>query len=260
MDGSDERAADERVPAERARPGHERRPAEQTYKHLRRDVRELQERLSQGAEAVAATENGVAATHLTLAERALREGRLEDARQLLDEAAAALWAVEHERRRADRWPMGATPGDSDVASAERARIAAGRALEDAARRRERAARLRHQAAVSREQAAQQRDEVAAERDQGAMARAVAAEEREAQQARWADLASAPAAGGRSGADEQQRAIDVEVGASYRAWAEDDRIRSSTSAAFSASSPSSRADWSRAIVCCALPREPFAWSH
>ena len=105
MDGSDERAADEGVPGERARPGHEGLSAEQTYEHLRRDVRQLQEQLSRGAEAVAATENRVAATHLTLAEGALREGRLDDARQLLSEAAAALWAVEHERRRADRWAV-----------------------------------------------------------------------------------------------------------------------------------------------------------
>src|SRR4051812_36056214 len=40
----------------------------------------------------------------------------------------------------------------------------------------------------------------------------------------------------------------------------DRIRSSTSAAFSACSTSSRADWSKAIVCCLLPREPLAWSR
>ena len=40
----------------------------------------------------------------------------------------------------------------------------------------------------------------------------------------------------------------------------ERTRSSTSAAFSAWSTSSRADWSRAIVCCVLPREPLAWSR
>jgi hypothetical protein len=33
-----------------------------------------------------------------------------------------------------------------------------------------------------------------------------------------------------------------------------------SAAFNASRTSSRADWSRAIVCCVLRREPLAWSR
>jgi len=231
MDGSDERAADEGTPGERARPGYERRHAEQASARVRQDVRRLLERLRQGAEAVAATENGVAATHLTLAERALREGRLEDARQLLSEAAAALRGVEHERRRADRWPEVTTPEDTDVASAERRRIAAARARDDAARRRDQAARLRDEAALHREQAAQQRDEVAAERDQRAVERAVAAEHREAaaderraEQVRWQERTAASAGGVPSEEREQQRAIDAEVAGSYRALTEDDRTR------------------------------------
>src|SRR3712207_4118942 len=83
-------------------------------------------------------ESSSAAPQRTLAERARREGRLQDARGLLSEAAAARRAVEHERLRADRWPVNATSEAPDAAGAAHWRTAAGRAQEDADRRRERA--------------------------------------------------------------------------------------------------------------------------
>ncbi|MGY1783518.1 hypothetical protein [Geodermatophilus sp. SYSU D00698] len=187
--------------------------------------------MGRGAEAIAGTESGVAATQLTLAERALREARLQDAQGLLSEAAAALRAVEHERLRAERWPGDPTPDPTAAAGAGQRRTAADRALDDAARRRERAAHHRHEAALRRETAAQLRDEVAAERDRQAAERAVAAERREAaaderraEHRRWTGPPTASAGGRPPGEGEEQRAIDIEVEASYRGWIEDDRAR------------------------------------
>lgn len=86
VNGSGERAADERVPGAQSRREQQRHRAEQASELLRRDVRHLQERLGRGAERVAGTEGGVAATMLALAARALREGGLSDAQGLLSEA------------------------------------------------------------------------------------------------------------------------------------------------------------------------------
>ncbi|MGY1800331.1 hypothetical protein [Blastococcus sp. SYSU D00868] len=223
MDGSEERAA-RGAPEEQ---GAGRPPALQPSERLRRDVHRLQERLSQGAAAVAATEQSIASTHLTLAERALERGRLEEARQLLSEAALALRGVEHERGRADRWPV---PPSGDPAAGHR-RDAADRVHEDAARRRDSAARRRDGAALLREQAARQRDDMAAERDRRAADRVAAAERREADaevrrsdQVRQGRRATVPGGGAPPEGHEEQRAIDDEVAGSYRALAQDDRDR------------------------------------
>ncbi|MGY1666017.1 hypothetical protein [Geodermatophilus sp. SYSU D00696] len=184
-------------------------------------MRELQERLRRGAQAVAATEGRIAATLLEMADRALRETRLEDAQRLLRQAAAAFRGAEHERLRAERWPAATAP-DAEPAGAPRRPPAGDRVREDEARDRDRAARDRDDAAERRERDARRRDEEATGRDHRADLRGEEADRREVAAAEGragrASRAAPPGAGG------EQRAVDAEVEASHRAWAEDDRAQ------------------------------------
>jgi hypothetical protein len=72
-----------------------------------------------------------------------------------------------------------------------------------------------------------------ERAAAAQHREASAVERGAEQARWADRAATSASRGALGTGGQQRAIDIEVEASYLAWAEGDRAQASADRAVDA---------------------------
>jgi colicin import membrane protein len=138
----------------------------ETYLRLRRDLRAGQEKFREMAASVAATECMVATTMHRLAERALREGREDDARRLEARAAHARGVVEQEHRQMDRvWEEAGSPPGWDGAQEQWA--AAGRARNEAARKRDEAARQRDEAARQRDEAARKRDELAVVRDKEA---------------------------------------------------------------------------------------------
>jgi hypothetical protein len=206
-------ASDERAEEEDAR--LRAHPVMQDARHLREQLREL-------AAAVAVTGNGVAATYHSLAEQALRQGRLDDARRLAGEVAAALRSVEQEEREAVRWVPPATALDREDE-------AAGRRVAEARRIREQAADRRDELARVRDEASRQRDEIATERDRRADSRAVAADrrntaaaERDDAQERWVKRLANSTGGG--AAQEEQALVDEEMEATYRRQSAEDRAR------------------------------------
>jgi hypothetical protein len=235
METSDERLSREETTERPTQAESERAPAEkdQASDHVHDDVRQHEQRLRELAEQLAATEDRVAATLHGMAERALREGRLKDAKRLEDEAAAAVQGAEREHRQAEWRPSIHTPREPDPAGAEHRQAVAQRAREAAAQRRDEAARGRDEVAWERDDAARQRDEAATRRDQQTVDRGVAAgrrdaaaEERAGEEAEWARRPAASAGGAPSEARAEQVAIDKEVGATYRRFAEDNRRRAS----------------------------------
>jgi len=71
MNGSEKWAVDRSAPDQGAGSGASKEHHGEAFERVRQDVRSLQQRLRQGAEAVAVTESSIAATHLDIAERAL---------------------------------------------------------------------------------------------------------------------------------------------------------------------------------------------
>jgi hypothetical protein len=105
MEGPDQRAADEHELSEHAsaQPGPAPTADWQVFERNRRNVQRQREQLLELATTVAATQERLAATFGALAERAVREGRTDDARRLASEAHAALRGAEHERQEVERW-------------------------------------------------------------------------------------------------------------------------------------------------------------
>jgi Mg-chelatase subunit ChlI len=92
MERSDKRAADEHGSSEHASAQPEPEPTAhwQVFERNRRNVRRQQEQPCELAATVAATQEQLTATLGALAERAVREGRADDARRSASEAHAAL--------------------------------------------------------------------------------------------------------------------------------------------------------------------------
>jgi colicin import membrane protein len=164
------------------------------------EFRRQRARLRETAAAVTATETAVAKTFHARAERARRAGRLDDARRLDGESAAALRAAQHERQR-------------EVALRER---------DDAAQLRDDAARDRDDAAQRRDEAARQRDDCAVDRAVAAGRRRTAADDRQTEEEQWPNRVDAM---GRvlQPADEQS-AVDAQVRATLRGLDESHRQR------------------------------------
>jgi hypothetical protein len=102
MEAPDQRAADERATDGHAKAASDESRAEQlpVSGQTEEDARDQRERTRELAAEVAVTENSLAATFSSMAESALRQGRVKDARRLEREAAAALRGAAGRRTRA----------------------------------------------------------------------------------------------------------------------------------------------------------------
>jgi hypothetical protein len=194
------------------------------YERNGQDARHLQQRLRELAGEVAITEHRIAATYHRLADRALSQGHLDDARRLEGQAGAALRSAEHEQQEAHRPSDPTASASATLGSAQHWTVAVRRTREQAAWQRDQAARLRDEAARQRDAAATDRDERAVDRAVAAGRRDAAADERNASQERWViHLGASPADGTRQSRAEQS-IVDDEVAATYRGQAADDHER------------------------------------